>query len=342
MAFSQTILVSVLGVLLLSIERSGAQPLSTNVTQLKEMSALGPPQLPVIKPPVEFFRELLAMTPGERKRALASRSEETQKRTLEKLQEYENMPADDRQLRLDATELRWYLAPLMAVAPSNRLESLKTLPETMRPLVESRLVAWDKLPPSVQKALLDNRVAITYFTESSRVSPDTQRQSLSGMNPQARERLEKELARWHQLPEKERQQLLERFNEFFDLTAPEKQKALATLSDPERRQIERSLKTFGNLTPQQRVKCIQGFTQFASMSSAERQSFFRNVERWKAMPPEQRQAWRDLVAKLNAPPLPSDYSLPPLPPRNPRSPKTSGAPALTNVTQPGYAPIPGS
>jgi hypothetical protein len=339
MALSRTILVSVFGILLLNAvplraEQEGPQSSPTRPVE--------PPQLPVIKPPVEFFRELLAMTPGERKRALASRSEETQKRTLEKLKEYEDMPADDRELRLQATELRWYLAPLMAVAPSNRVESLKNVPDTMRPLVESRLQAWDKLPVSIQKALLDNRVAITYFTESSRTSPGTQNQSFSSMSPQARERIEKELARWHQLPEKERQQLLERFNEFFDLTTPEKQKALATLSDSERRQLERTLKTFGNLTPQQRAKCIQGFTQFASMNPEERQLFFRNAERWKAMPPEQRQAWRDLVAKLNAPPLPSDYALPPMPPRNPKNPRTSGAPALTNVTQPGHGPTPGS
>ncbi len=342
MAFGRTILLSVTCVLLLSIAPSGAQPSSTSVTQLKEMSALGPPQLPVIKPPVEFFRELLAMTPGERTRALASRPEETQRRTLEKLQEYEQMSADDRELRLQATELRWYLAPLLAVAPSNRVEALKNVPEPMRELVDSRLQAWDKLPISVQKGLLDNRVAITYFTETSRSSSAAQQQSLASMNPKARERLEAELARWRQLPEGERQQLLARFNEFFDLTAPEKQKALATLSDPERRQLERTLKTFGNLTPQQRAKCIHSFTQFASMSSEERQMFFRNAERWKVMPPEQRQAWRDLVAKLNAPPLPSDYSLPPLPPRNPKSARSPGTPVLTNVPYPGHSLTPGS
>ena len=49
----------------------------------------------------------------------------------------------------------------------------------------------------------------------------------------------------------------------------------------------------------------------------ERQQFLKNAERWKLMPPSDRQKWKDLVEDLSSlPPLPqdSDHSdLPPLP-----------------------------
>ncbi len=298
-----------------------------------------PPEFPVVKPPVELFRELLAMTPAERRRALADRSADSLQRILAKLQEYESLRADDRELRLQATELRWYLIRLMGLTPGNRAEALANLPGDKRALIEARLQAWDKLPESARSALLDNQAAIAHFAETRASTTAEQQRVLAAMSPQSRERLEAGMARWRQLPETDRKFLLERFSQFFELTPVEKQKALATLSEPERRQIERTLKTFGGLTPEQRAKCIRGFGQFARMNLEERQQFLKNAERWQTMPPEQRQAWRDLVARLNVPPMPSDFTIPPLPPRNPRSARPS--PVLTNVAAPPPA-APGS
>ena len=106
----------------------------------------------------------------------------------------------------------------------------------------------------------------------------------------------------------------------------EKEKALKTLSEPERQQIEKTLQTFGNLGPEQRARCISSFAKFASLSLEERQQFLKNAERWKLMPPSERQAWRQLVREL-PPPLPPRLP-PPLPPlmqsRSPRQVVTNG------------------
>src|SRR4051812_4211960 len=81
------------------------------------------------KSPVALFRELLAMSPEERNGAIAIRPPDIQKRILEKLQEYEILPDELRELRLRETELRWYLRPLMDEPRTNRAAKLALIPE---------------------------------------------------------------------------------------------------------------------------------------------------------------------------------------------------------------------
>src|SRR5689334_6202198 len=85
--------------LLLGNQASARSP----ITKLAE-----PPELPVLKSPVDFFRELLALERTERTRLLADRTLESRKRILAKVREYELLSADQRELRLRVTELRWY------------------------------------------------------------------------------------------------------------------------------------------------------------------------------------------------------------------------------------------
>jgi hypothetical protein len=143
--------------------------------------------------------------------------------------------------------------------------------------------------------------------------------------------LERGIQQWDAMSEGQRRSTLNRFNQFFQLTPPEKQKALETLSEPERRQIEKTLQTFGSLPPAQRAQCIRSFAKFTSLSLEERQQFLKNAERWKLMSPGERQAWRQLVNRL-PPPLPPGVrplprGTPPLPPSLARS-----RPAPTVVT----------
>lgn len=268
------------------------------------------PPLPQSVSPVSYFRGLLAMTPAERFDSLTNRSPEARQRILAKVHEYLALDPDERELRLCATELRWYLLPLLRASPTNYDAQLALVPDDLRSLVKSRLRQWEILPPPLQREFLDNDRALHYFT---RVEPTN-----SGGSGN--------------LPDPQRQKIAEQFDQFFELTPAEKARALNTLSDAERAEMKKTLQTFDKLPPAQRFQCVRNFTKFAGMSSQERAEFLKNAQLWSRMSPQERQTWRDLVAHVPLwPPLLHSALMPPMPPSPVRLPnKLRHATVATN------------
>ncbi len=262
--------------------------------------------LPQLQPhsPVDFFRQLLVMPTKDRENYLTNKSPEVRAKILDKVNEYLALDPNERELRLSATELRWYLTPLLHTSPTNRAVRLANVPENLRDLVQSRLAQWDALSPEFQKEFLDNERALRYFTRVDATN--------SSGNDFHHAPDDSETARWNGLSGNEREKITNQFNQFFELTPDEKQKTLNTLSDAERAQMEKTLQTFEKLPGPQRMQCVRAFTEFAGMSAKDRAEFLRNAENWSKMSPKDRQAWRDLVAKVPQwPPLPI---IPPIPP----------------------------
>src|SRR5580693_4698345 len=80
--------------------------------------AIMPPPIP--PSPMDYFRNLLAMDPEEREKALAGKPPEIRAKILAKVIQYAALDPRESQLRLRATELRWYLMPLLRAAPADR------------------------------------------------------------------------------------------------------------------------------------------------------------------------------------------------------------------------------
>lgn len=311
-------LVGVLGLGLPTLlAQASAPPVSADVHS--------PPALipPLPQCPIEFFRNLLSMDPSERRRALRNRTPESQRKIMAKVREYQQLSPEARELRLRATELRWYLLPLMRASTNDRPAQLAQIPsEPLRQLVADRLKIWDGLPPDAQKRLLQPILDALSKPPVDPLAP----KAAPGLRF-ASERsadLQSGVRDWRNMSEAGREEIVSRFKEFFNLTPAEQAKTLNTLSGPEQRQIERTLRTFGTLSPRQRAVCIRSFQKFADMSVAERQEFLKNAERWNQMTPSERQAWKDLVYNLQRqPPLPPGLNSPPLPPRlHPPFPRT--------------------
>jgi hypothetical protein len=305
-------------------------PAQTNTASATNVSAsvrarFGPSFPGMIAPPgkspVELFRELLAMNAAERKEFLTNRSLPSQKLILAKVREYESLKPDQRELRLQVTDLRWYLLPLMRIPATNRTARIERVPAEFRQLVQDRLNEWDKLPANAQKELLDNQAMIQHLTEIEGSTEEQKQRILENISPARREMLERGITEWQKLPEQQRGKMVDRFNQFFDLTSQEKEKALSRLSDAERRQLEKTLRSFGALSPQKRAQCVRSFEKFASLNLEERQQFLKNADRWKLMSPNERQAWRDLVSQM--PSTPPHLVLPPRPNLPRRSPSVA-------------------
>ena len=259
------------------------------------------------KSPVETFRELLAMSPAERKGWLGRHPVEVQRQIQAKLREYNALRPSERDVRLEVTELYYYLWPLMKTPATNRSAQLASVPERERAKVETRLREWDQLPAGKQQELLTNALAVRHFVGIQTQPP------LPLMPPARQERLEQGIRQWQTLPPEQRRRITSRFNQFFYLTDAEKQKALNTLSEPERQQIQKALNRFAQLTPAEREDYLSSFDKFSQLSPAERQQFLKKAECWSALTPEERQEWRETVENsLRLPPLPPGPT-PPLP-----------------------------
>ena len=230
--------------------------------------------------PVAFFRQLLALAPEERTRSLTNRSPELRARILAKVDEYLALPPEERELRLQATELRWYLTPLLRLPADQREARLGSIPESYRALVRQRLGQWSILPPALQQEFLTNDQPVHYFAQ------------VATSNAPAASAVSQRLAA--------------QFDRFFELTPAEKKQTLGTLSPAERAEMEKTLQTFEKLPPRQRLQCLHNYATFAGMSATERAEFLKNAGRWAQLTPAERQAWRDLVAHVPAwKPLPA-------------------------------------
>jgi hypothetical protein len=84
-------------------------------------------------------------------------------RILAKVREYEALDPNERELRLRATELRWYLLPLLHESPTNRAARLAAIPDDLRPWSKPP-PQWDILPPPLQEEFLESERALRYFT----------------------------------------------------------------------------------------------------------------------------------------------------------------------------------
>src|SRR5258708_38591687 len=95
------------------VAQTPANPPPSATLSNRTLVQASPPPMPSAKSPVDFFRDLLAMNQEERNKFLADRPPESQKLILAKLREYESLEPDQRELRLKATDLRFYLRPLL-------------------------------------------------------------------------------------------------------------------------------------------------------------------------------------------------------------------------------------
>lgn len=300
-----------------------AQPAVPSVHPVGAASATVPP-LPPLTSPVDQFRALLALSPAARESHLTSRPPAIRLRILAKLQEYDAMKPDERELRLRNTQLRWYLLYFMQMPPANRASQLAEVPEAGRPFVQAHLNDWDKLPTDEQQDILKYEKLIENLIEQGLTNAIVARNVIPGNF--------KNLDAFLKLPLEQRQQMYDGFQRFFELSDAEKEKTLGVLPPAERLQMEAALKKFAKLPKARRAQCLNSFTEFSSMSEAEREEFIRNAERWRELSPAERQAWRELVYRLpKGPPLPPGIAMPP--PLPPMPPARHGALQVNNAVQ---------
>ena len=262
-----------------------------------------PPRLPPT--PVDTFRKVLAMPQPEREKFLATLKPENREIVKFKLDEYQGMPADQREQRLRALQTRVWVRQLIKVPATNRAERLAALKPADRQVIEERLAEWDRLPVEKQQEVLTNEVVIRHIQGAPDFKFDP---AMPPFPPDAR--IAQQLKHWGSLSNADRTEILNNFQYFLeDLSPKDRAKALAQHPGI------KSLAPIASLPKEQRDRYIAGFKRFAALKPAERQKFLINAAHWEKMTPEQRQAWRVLAKKL----APASASPPPPPPARPNA-----------------------
>ncbi len=285
------------------VGKSGRNPAAAIVPALPTAPPLPPPS----RPPVEFFRELLAASPARRAQLLEGKPAAAREVIERRLAEFEAMEPEaraDAEWRLRLAEFRFYLTRLLALPPEERASGLAQAPAQDRSLLGERLQAWDTLDDAARRQVLDSQQQFQHFVQQPSAEPARLAQALSAVAPRAHADVEAQFARWRALPEAERRQRSAAFQAVFDLSADRRGKALQGLSPTERTAMERSLERFSRLPSAERDRCIAGLERLARLSQAEREAFLRNAALWQAMSPAERDQWRRLVFNLRPPPLP--------------------------------------
>ena len=181
-----------------------------------------PPAPP--RSPVEAFRKLLAMKPAESNAYLTNYPAEKRAAIRDKVQEYQMLPPPFAEQRLEVTELRWYLLPLLKDSSTNRAARLAAIPEPYRDLVATRLSQWDIFPPSLKEEVIEYESTMHYFVGRDCVIKP--QMSVEDLPENDRAELERKLAHWKALPLAERQQMYGSFTNFFEMNPVEKEKTL--------------------------------------------------------------------------------------------------------------------
>jgi len=251
--------------------------------------------------PVELFRMLLATNAGGREAWLAAKPPASRANIEAKLREYEAMLPEQRDQKLRASQLSWYLPPLMKMPATNRAAVLAVIPEEDRKVVEMRLGQLIILPPPILNQLITNQSLLRMFD----AGPMSGSNVLTQVSADQRRLAEQVYPVWKRL---------------LELPPSDRAKPLAKLTSADRANMEMALNKIGKLSPEERAQAYAGFKKFAELSASEREAFLNSAQRWRAMSEREREVWRNMTAILQRPA--SGVPIPPLPPMPRRATST--------------------
>lgn len=256
--------------------------------------------------PVAAFRILLAMRSDARATELAAKPARVREVLSTRLIEYDALTPAEREARLRATELHYFLRPILPAPPAERAVRLAAVPESFRPQVEERIGAWDKLPAEIQREILANERLLQAMTRPA--VPNAFPPLPPGLTPAVPDNV----AHWQTLDARQREQLLDNFTHYFRLDDQAKTRVVAALPEPKRAEAAHTLNQFAQLTADERAACVTALKQLGQMSQAEQARFYANAEQWRKMSEAERAAWRRVVVEF--PPLPPGAGPQPPPP----------------------------
>lgn len=274
-------------------------------------------QLVTKKSPVAQFRDLLSYSEDQQRAFVIKQAPEIQSILSSKLDEYRNLPSAQREFKLVATELHFYLDPVLKSHENIDRTLFSQAPSHVQHYLNMAVEFWNGLSIPHRDLLLSKKAAVSYLISLSYKSGESQ-----SYDPSKSE--------WDGLYS-------------FLLMPSDQQKAFLDSVDVNPSgTINKILTAFENLDEEERKRCAHAFVCYLSFPPQLKKQLNDGLHSWAEKPPIERSLWREIAEKypkitpiplppgmevsptapLTYPPFPVDYQnpttiwtpVPPLPP----------------------------
>ena len=215
------------------------------------------PPVPRVRTPTDRFRELLAAN-AEQREVLLSRKPPAARALIEaKLREFGGLRPDEREIRLRLAQFQDSLRTLLPLSPPERGPVMASVPEEDLPWIEERLAAWDQLPESERRDVLESERRLSWFVRQAGAEPDRRSAEayVATLPPAAQQAAREQMERWLALPSAERARKAAAFPRFFHPKASEREAAPGPFSPPRPHPMETAFRDFWGPAPAARVGC---------------------------------------------------------------------------------------
>jgi hypothetical protein len=253
--------------------------------------------------PVEKFRLLLEASSSELNSELDAYPEETRSRISVKIEEYRKLSVEKRRQKLTATELRWYLPPLLNADQVTRDFHLRKLEPGLAEVIHQRLMTWDSLPEDLKSSSSKSNLIIGHLSKAPSINPPLPTPSAPGTVTTAPSLpTDPGNSVSEDLADPVSQERLQRLKAYFEMNQEAKNATLKDASLMSDSIFMSRLKWLETMPEQLRERVLSHLIRFQELSVEEKKAFGKSIKTWNRLPQPEKQALRNLVKKT--PPFP--------------------------------------
>ena len=261
--------------------------------------------------PVEKFRLLLEASSSELNSELDTYPEETRSRIRLKITEYRKLSVEKRRQKLVATELRWYLPPLLNVDQETRDLHLKKLEPILANVIYQRLLTWDTLPEDLKSSSSKSSLIIGHLSKAPSLNPPLPNPSASGTLASAAQPSSQNTPSLPGAPGNSgsvkasnpvSEERLQRLQAYFGMSQEAKNATLKDASLMSDSIFMSRLNWLETMPEQLWERVLSHLIRFQELSAEEKKAFGQSIKTWNRLPQAEKQAMRNLVKRT--PPFP--------------------------------------
>lgn len=271
------------------------------------MSLMGINELDHSSSPISKFRTLLEWTPEERTQFVKKQPANVRQILERKILEYESLSDSQREFRLIATELHFYLEPLLIDNRDIDISTVQDIPDHLRKYIDQSVAFWNRIKPAHRDLLLAKKEAVSYL-----ISISSRLYDLEKLMPKPAPEWDN-LYHFLQLPHKKQLSFM---------------RASGIQPSPE---MSNLLKAFQGLEVEEKRNCAHAFVCYLSFPDQLKTRFVDGLAQWSEKKPSERSIWREIAGKypkIRPVPVPPGSQInqqvqvyPPFPVENQRTPK---------------------